>query len=167
PDIYRSGKIALPRGTLHITRTKLLCDSTCFETVKVSNYGLFAVDVPFSVEFGADFVDIFEVRGMRRPHRGSRRDGGPAKNEVIFAYHGLDGVTRRTRIRCSPDPESLAMSGAFFRHTLQPKEAKEFLLSYGCEIDGVSSNELTYGQAHYKAEESLKTLRSGDCGITP
>src|ERR1044071_3074526 len=39
PDIYVSGKISLARGTVHITRTKLLCDSTCFETVRVINYG--------------------------------------------------------------------------------------------------------------------------------
>ena len=166
PDIYQAGKIALPRGTLHITRTKLLCDATCFETVRVSNYGLDPVDVQFSIEFAADFVDIFEVRGMRRQHRGIRCDGAAGMDEVIFAYHGLDGVTRRTRVRCSPNPESLSMTGAFFRHKLQPKEAKEFLLTYGCEVNGALSNGLTYGRAHEKAEEVLKTIESAECRIT-
>jgi len=45
PDVYQTGKIVLPRGILHITRTKLLRHSTCFETVKFINYGLSPVDV--------------------------------------------------------------------------------------------------------------------------
>ncbi|HEY7164100.1 MAG TPA: amylo-alpha-1,6-glucosidase [Candidatus Binatia bacterium] len=166
PDIYQSGNIALPRGTLHITRTRFICDSTCFETIQISNYGLVPVDVQFAIEFGADFVDIFEVRGMRRQHRGIRRDEAPGRDEVVFAYHGLDGVTRRTRIRCSPDPESLSMTGAFFHQMLQPKETNEFLLSYGCEIEGESSNGLTYACAHEKAEQSLKTLQAEECRIS-
>jgi glycogen debranching enzyme len=82
PDVYQAGKIVVPRGTLHITRTKLLRQSTCFETVKFSNYGLSPVNVQFSLEFGADFLDIFEVRGMTRQHRGVRRDEAPKADEL-------------------------------------------------------------------------------------
>jgi glycogen debranching enzyme len=74
PDIYRSGHLLLPRGSLHITRSKLLRQSTCFETFRFINYGLSPVEVRFSIQFGADFADIFEVRGMARQARGSFRE---------------------------------------------------------------------------------------------
>lgn len=166
PDVYQRGKIALPRGTLHITRTKLLRESTCFETLKLINYGLTPVAVQFSLEFGADFVDIFEVRGMTRPHRGVRRDEAPDADELRFGYYGLDAVLRRTRVRCSPVPESLTMAGAFFRHELQPKEEREFSIVYSCEMNGAAPAHLSPGRAHHEAKASLKSLQSGECHIT-
>jgi glycogen debranching enzyme len=166
PDVYQAGKIAVARGTLHITRTKLLRQSTCYETVKFINYGLAPVEVQFSLEFGADFVDIFEVRGMTRQHRGVRRDEPPEADELRFAYHGLDGVLRRTRVRCSPAPDHLTVSGAFFRHKFQPKEEKEFFLSYSCDINGAPSMELSYSRAHHNAEAALRSLQSSDCHVS-
>ena len=166
PDVYQAGNIVLPRGVLHIIRTKLLHEATCFETLRFINYGLSPVDVHFSLEFGADFVDVFEVRGMTRPHRGMRRDEAPTSDELRFAYHGLDGVLRRTRIHCSPAPEGLTSSGAFFREKLKPKEEKEFSLTYSCEIDGVSPVLSTYGRARQEAESALEQFQSQDCHVT-
>src|SRR5262245_11917988 len=74
PDVYRAGQLLLPRGTLHITRTKLLRASMCFETLKFINYGLAPVEVRFSLEFDADFADVFEVRGIARERRGTRSE---------------------------------------------------------------------------------------------
>ena len=104
PDVYRTGQLMLPRGTLHITRTKFLRQSTCFETIKFINYGLAPVEVRFSIEFDADFADLFEVRGMTRERRGIRSDAKTATDQLSFAYAGLDGVARLTRIHCAPAP---------------------------------------------------------------
>ena len=166
PDVYQAGKIVVPRGTLHITRTKLIRQSTCFETVTFRNYGLSPVNVQFSLEFGADFLDIFEVRGMTRQHRGVRRDEAPKADELCFGYHGLDGVARRTRVRSGSVPDSLTMMGAFFSHNFQPREEKEFLLSYSCEIGEAPPVALSYSRAHGEAEASLKSLQSGECHIS-
>jgi glycogen debranching enzyme len=58
PDVYQRGQLMLPRGTLHITRTKLLRESRCHETLRFINYGLSSVEVYFSIEFDADFADL-------------------------------------------------------------------------------------------------------------
>src|ERR1700751_1692718 len=72
PDAWRDSEIVVPRGTIHVFRSKILWDKTCHERLRIHNYGRTAVDVSFAVEFDADFADIFEVRGVRRERRGQR-----------------------------------------------------------------------------------------------
>src|SRR5262249_49824839 len=62
PDIWEGAQL-LPRGTLHLCRSKFLWKQTLYERVRVSNYGSAPVDVHLDLQFGSDFVDIFEVRG--------------------------------------------------------------------------------------------------------
>ena len=168
PDIYRSGHLLLPRGGLHITRSKLLRQSTCFETFRFINYGLSPVEVRFSIQFGADFADIFEVRGMARQARGSFREEQNGGEQIAFAYRGLDGVTRRTIVRCDPVPDSLTVAGAGFVQTLGPKQEKEFALTYSCEIEGttpvfIGSN---YDRSHAESERDLSAQQSHDAQIS-
>jgi glycogen debranching enzyme len=164
PDVYQSGNLLLPRGTLHITRTKLLLQSTCYETLRFINYGLNEVEVYFSIEFGADFADLFEVRGMTRARRGVRSEGGSEVDRVWFTYEGLDGLVRQMRIQCDPAPKSLSPSAANFIQHLGPKEDKEFFLTYSCEVNG-SVSRVSYSRAHTEAETALKKLQAQDCQI--
>src|SRR5690606_27353401 len=70
PDVDARGELTVPYGTLHIFRSKFLWKGTCFERFNVSNYGERAIDIELNLEFDADFVDVFEVRGTRRDQRG-------------------------------------------------------------------------------------------------
>ena len=165
PDVYQRGQIMLPRGTLHITRRKLLRESRCHETLRFINYGLSSVEVYFSMEFDADFADLFEVRGMTRERRGVRRVGTIEADQLCFAYEGLDGVLRRTRIQCASAPDYLTANGATFVQRFGPKEEKEFFLTYGCQINGSAFVDVSYRQAHAEVEVALKTLQAKDCQI--
>jgi len=165
PDVYQRGQRMLPRGTLHITRTKMLRQTMCYETLRFINYGLSSVDVHFSIEFDADFADVFEVRGMTRERRGVRSVGKNDADQLWFAYEGLDGVLRRTRIQCASAPSDLIASGATFIQRLGPKEEREFFLTYGCEINGSASPGVSYSRAHTEVEAAPKTLQAQDCQI--
>jgi glycogen debranching enzyme len=165
PDVYQGGQIILPRGTLHITRTKLLRDSTCYETLKIINYGLSSVEVRFSIEFGADFADIFEVRGMTRPRRGFQREPRLKPDQIIFAYEGLDGRLRQTRIECSPAPTKVDRSGTSFRQDLGPKEEQEFSLAYACEINSATTAGTWHRRAPVEAESAQQALQAQECRI--
>jgi glycogen debranching enzyme len=165
PDIYQRGQLMLPRGTLHITRTKLLRESTCHETLRFINYGLSSVEVYFSVEFDADFADLFEVRGMTRERRGVRKVGTIEADQLWFAYEGLDGVLRRTRIQCTSAPDDLTASWATFVQSLGPKEEKEFFLTYGCQINSSAFADVSYRQAHSEVEVALQNLQAQGCQI--
>src|ERR1044071_3504085 len=165
PDIYQADKIVLPRGTLHITRTKMLWHASCYETLKIGTYSLAPIDVQFSIEFSADFADLFEVRGMIREHKGALHEASLEPARLQLSYTGLDGVARHTRIDCSPTPDSLSPHGLMFRFRLDPKEEREFFLTYSCRIGDaptVSDNE---SQARAAALSALANHETPECRI--
>ena len=98
PDLFKDGRVRLPRGILHLFRTRMLLDGCWLECVRVSNYGLEPLETPLTFQFDADFADVFEVRGTQRAARGERLPG-TSGDESVLRYQGLDGVERRTRIR--------------------------------------------------------------------
>src|SRR5688572_6768007 len=70
PDVTTRREILLQRDTIHITRTKFLWEGTAWERLSIENFGRQAVDLDLSLQFAADFRDIFEVRGIQRTRRG-------------------------------------------------------------------------------------------------
>ena len=165
PDVYQRGELLIPRGTLHITRTKLLRQSMCHETLRFINYGLSSVEVRFSIEFDADFADLFEVRGMTRERRGVRSVGKTDGDQLWFAYEGLDGVLRRARIQCAAAPSDVIASAVTYIEQLGAKEEREFLLTYGCEVNGSAAADVRNSRAHSEVKGTLENLRARDCRI--
>src|SRR5438045_6364897 len=142
PDAWRDGEIVIPRGTVHLFRSKILWEKTCHERLRIHNYGRAAVDVSFSIEFDADFADIFELRGMSRERRGRRLDTEVKGDAVVLAYEGLDNRVRRTRIVFDPSPTRLIESAAIFRTQLDAGEEATYRCGIGCEVDGDSTIEM-------------------------
>lgn len=70
PDLYRDGRIAVPRGSVHVFRSRFLWNGVGYERFRLSNYSLAPVKMSFSLRFEADFADIFEVRGRSAIARG-------------------------------------------------------------------------------------------------
>ncbi len=133
-DISRNGEVVVPRGTLHVLRTKFLWHGACYEQFQVVNYGPVALDLPFRLRFAADFADIFEVRGVTREKRGIRLDDVVDENSVTMFYQGLDDVVRRTRLSCTPHPRNISASEIQFDAYLEPRTQVTFELTISCEI---------------------------------
>jgi glycogen debranching enzyme len=133
PDLELDEQVMLPRGLLHLFRSKLLWDGRCFEHLRLSNHGLSPIRVTLLLRFEADFADIFEVRGTRRAARGI--DLGATVNEgtVTLRYHGLDGKERRTRLLFHPPPAELTGSGARFELRLPSQETETIDVTVVCE----------------------------------
>src|SRR3954470_399632 len=70
PDITVGDQVSVPRGTLHIFRSKFLWQAVCYERLTIMNHGLAPVNATLSLSFAADFADIFEVRGLHRAKKG-------------------------------------------------------------------------------------------------
>jgi glycogen debranching enzyme len=120
PDVRRNESLALTRGEIHLFRSRVLCDGGALEWIRVSNYALHPIDVPLSIEFDADFADVFEVRGTRRMRRGERLPG-VAGSEYTLRYRGIDGVERETRLHWTRPPDTVQPGSVTFRLQLDPR----------------------------------------------
>src|SRR5262245_45454512 len=90
PDIYANQAIVLRRGDLHIFRSKFIWQASCYEWLRLVNYGLSTLEFSFSFQFDADFADVFEVRGVKREKRGVRLPDEINTDRVTLSYRGLD-----------------------------------------------------------------------------
>ncbi|HEY2147638.1 MAG TPA: glycogen debranching N-terminal domain-containing protein, partial [Pirellulales bacterium] len=135
PDIPCDEQATIPRGTLHLLRIKFLWNGVCYERLRIRNYGLSRVEIWLGLHFEADYVDIFEVRGMKRSRRGEQLpptiDGGTA----ILGYRGLDEVVRRTRLVFDPQPDKLTASEARFRIALESNQERNLEIAAACELN--------------------------------
>src|SRR5262249_10168913 len=57
--------------------------------------------------YEADFMDVFQVRGLARERLGHYFKPIVHRNSIVFHYCGLDGVTRDSCIQFSPAPEKV------------------------------------------------------------
>lgn len=133
PDLHRDGKNPITKGELHIFRAKLLWNNACYEHIRVVNFGLEQIDATLSMEFEADYKDIFEVRGFERAARGEYMQPRVGASELQLGYKGLDGSIRKTRIICDPVPQSVSERRIDYQITLPPKGETHVYVTVACE----------------------------------
>jgi glycogen debranching enzyme len=133
PDMELEKGELLPRGTLHLLRSKFLWDGVCHELIQLFHYGSTPVSVPVVLGFDADFVDIFEVRGMRRERRGVLHEPARDGEAVVMRYDGLDQRTRTTRIAFNSAASAVRAREIEFTITLQPGTSHELCLAISCD----------------------------------
>jgi glycogen debranching enzyme len=154
-DVSRGDQVVIPRGNLHILRSKFLWEHICYEEFRFDNYGMSDLIVPFRMVIDADFADIFEVRGMHREHRGHRLENQIERDSILLSYRGLDGVTRRTRMQCDPPPKNLKSPEFNFEISLRPKESATLHFALSCDADTQTAL-VGYSQALASAGEESK-----------
>jgi len=122
------------RGELiHVNRLKFIWNATCYERILVRNFDLRAHDVTFNVEFGADFADLFEVRGRQRARRGQISIDRRSDSSLALRYLGLDGFERVTNLAFEPAPNRLDDAKAIFELRLVPGQGARFVLRIACD----------------------------------
>ncbi|HEY6389795.1 MAG TPA: amylo-alpha-1,6-glucosidase [Bryobacteraceae bacterium] len=165
PDVYFDGKVVLPRGTLHIMRRKFIWENTYYERIRIHNYAVTPVDTSISIQFDADYADIFEVRGQQRPQRGVMLAAEKRSDGINLGYRGLDGVVRRSLLRCTPEPELVSGSELQFDLHLEEKGEREFLLSITCEQDGNRRPLVAQAEALITAHSLIARSNEFNCHI--
>ncbi len=170
PDMNMDDQ-AVPRGTLHILRTKFLWEGACYETIKIQNYGLEPLELDFSINFASDFADIFEVRGLKRERRGRRLEDELDEGRIVLPYYGLDDVRRSTRIEYlatgSIETTNASSGGLGFHAYLTPKEEAYFYLTVACDLSDEEAFEMmSHGDGLKKAKETRVTANANDCQIS-
>ncbi|RZJ02363.1 MAG: amylo-alpha-1,6-glucosidase [Brevundimonas sp.] len=112
------GGRSAPAGVLHIERRRFVWDRRMFERIRIANHGIEDVLLPLAFDFGADFADIFQVRGTYRATHGTVETPAHDGRRVNFAYVGLDGVRRTSCLAFSEPPARLTGSRAEFMFSL-------------------------------------------------
>jgi glycogen debranching enzyme len=166
PDMELPSGLMLPRGTLHLYRNKFLTDGICLDQFTVHNFGNEHVDTEMSFAVGADFKDIFEVRGLKRQHRGrylpeeAERGGG-----IVLAYEGLDQVLRRTRIQCSCISALSEAGEITVPIRLEPQQELVFSLNVYCESNASRTDVVSFEDALLRVHSGKKALPLADFDI--
>lgn len=159
-DETRMQQGGLPRGILHIFRSSVLDHASCHQLVRLINYGSEEIQISLTLQFDADFVDIFEVRGSKRERRGETLPVQMNEQEVLLGYRGLDSVERQTRIYFWQVPESLASNVARFKFDLEPKVEQSLVVDIFCERKNLGpSAKLEIPSLPGKSSLYSKTLR--------
>jgi glycogen debranching enzyme len=164
-DMELAGGQLLPRGTLHVLRTKFLWQSVCHELIQLRHYGPEPLTIPLVLGFDADFADIFEVRGMRREKRGAVREPVREGNALVIRYDGLDKRARSTRIAFASEVAAVRPRDIEFQLQLQPGKSEELCFAISCETDASKSSVFVdrdkHGEAHcHLGEEIVEARRS-------
>jgi glycogen debranching enzyme len=149
----------LPRDTVHMFATSFLWDRGWHARLKLQNYAQGPVELELSMLFDADFADVFEVRGVRRLRKGTRRPPVVDRAHVVLGYDGLDGVHRATRLEFSPAPVSLSGNRASFAVRLGPRDEWTIDVCVSFEIDDERSPKLEFVAAHARAVDAFDATR--------
>ncbi|NUP11256.1 MAG: amylo-alpha-1,6-glucosidase [Polyangiaceae bacterium] len=112
-----------PANFVHIRRRQML-DDVFVEELSFTNYLGRELSFEVVISFGADFADMFEVRGAKRARRGELRPALVKLNDVDLSYDGLDGVRYTTSLCFDPIPDELTPSTARFCLRLAPGERR-------------------------------------------
>jgi glycogen debranching enzyme len=165
PDLLDDSQMRLPLGTLHLSVRRFLWNGVCYQQLRINNHGLGPVKTSLGLHFQADFADIFEVRGMKRKARGDDFPPEVSRDTVVLGYCGLDGVTRRTRLKFDPPPTRLTASAAQMELELRPQEEVAFSLSIACERDSVVRPTLRLEEARSQAQADLERFSAWSCHL--
>ena len=134
PDVIVGDRM-LRTGTIHVSRTKVLWAAACHERIELRNFGEQPITLPVSLRYAADYVDLFEVRGMRRARRGSLRPPRVTRSTAILGYDGLDGLRRQTRISLTPAPAEIDAREALYLVELGPGRSATLEVRIACEFE--------------------------------
>ena len=123
----------IPRGAIHIERVRLLWQERLYERITLSNYSREHSTVLLSLRFGADFRDMFEVRGSTRSKRGTAHTAEIGQNSVVLRYEGLDKVERTSAISFSQTPDQLTSERADFFIAVTRRSSQTLYVEVGGE----------------------------------
>lgn len=157
PRLELNNEMNIEKGLLHISRSKFLQESACYETVIIENYDIKTQEFEYSLLFDGDFKDIFEIRGMERTRRGKLlpREITPEGN-LKLSYLGLDNIKRTTWVKFEDLEIDWHRGNYFTQHvTLEPGKRFEIRYSIHCQVSDSTISTDLHREAFEKISGSL------------
>ena len=130
----------LPRDLIQIQRTWVLEGTRLFQRIAIRNFAPSTVKIELDFLIGADFRDMFEVRGLTRKKRGETHAPRVKGSSLEFRYTGLDRIERATLVTFSTKPTRLSESSASFMLALRHNDSKEMEIGVAAHQEEPHSN---------------------------
>lgn len=118
-------------SVVHVERERFLWQGRLFERVRCTNYGRTEVTAQISLEYAADFEDIFVTRGFPSLRRGQALAPEIGPRSAGFRYQGLDGVLRASVVAFSAPPDQIGADRASFALRLAAGGSAELYVEVG------------------------------------
>jgi glycogen debranching enzyme len=162
----RVGKEIVYQGSIHVRRLLVLRGHELTQWLILTSFHEAPISVKLGLKLGADFRDIFEVRGLQRERRGQSHPPRINREGVTLSYLGLDNITRETELAFSPPAAQAVMQGLFWDVHLEHDKPVEVRITTRLStigekpvelerVDSVPHSQLPHG-------ENLPTLHSNN-----
>ncbi len=152
---------------LSLTQIRVLEKDGLVESCSLENGSPYPVRVPFSWEIGCDFLDLFEVRGVRRVHSTPRHVEWESKDRTAsYRYYGNDLVERETRVSIQgPPPEKIDPSKWSWVLALKPGESLSFNFQVKFHESKKRAHSLPKGPSSIQFSGVDKIIRNRESGF--
>jgi glycogen debranching enzyme len=125
----------IERGSIEIRRRRVV-EGLVQERMQLTNFNPYPVTINLLYDFGADFADIFDIRGYERERFGSTLAAEIGERSIHYRYTGIDAKPRDTRIEFDRKPDYLDPATALFRITLPARDAASLEILIGINGGG-------------------------------
>ncbi len=134
----RAGHTVVYQGTIHVRRLLRLNGNQLTERLQLTSFHADPITVKIGLKLGADFRDLFEVRGLARKERGEQLPMRMSREGALLSYRGLDNVTRAARFSFTPSASQAVMQGLFWDLRLNDSQPIELVIS--AELSSTDDN---------------------------
>jgi len=159
------GRVVLPRGTLHITRSRYIWAGVCYEMIRVRNFALSTVSAELVVRFGSDFENIVDVRAQRRVDAARSRFERVERDSVTQGCLGADEIVRETVVDCHTLPESISSDSLRYRLQIGSRGEKTISIAFGCRSANHPIEIATFTRSLAAAEELARVEGRPPCQV--
>ncbi len=157
PDV-NAHEHTLPRDLIQMERSWVLVDATLLHRLRIRNYAGIPLQLPLEFFMGADFADIFEVRGVERKQHGRTLIPEVRESAIRFSYEGLDEVRRFTEVAFDTRPRTLSRGRAAFLVNLARDATAQLEIRITGGTDGEKSRTFSAPPANF--DRGLAARRS-------
>jgi glycogen debranching enzyme len=107
-ELRLAGDRVVRKEQLGITWLRTLDGKTpaLADAIEIRNYGREGVVLPVDLRFACGFEDVFTIRGLLSVDTGEREPLRWDGHDLVFGYHGRDGIDRILRLTFHPRPDS-------------------------------------------------------------
>jgi glycogen debranching enzyme len=161
----------IPQQKITLRREVVLSD-LLWERISIENFNSEPTTCELKFLFGSDFADMFEVRGLNRPGRGTRMIpvAGKDGRSVFLAYKGQDDVLAETVVEfIGITPDRIEEGEVLFKLNLPVRKAIQFEIRISTVWDqnifGAGEYEAGYALARKTVDERYKAWQEHNASI--